>query len=164
MSVFREVKMTYDGEEYWLTPSNRLLRRIEAEMAPSSLTDMIARIGHGKPPVSEVALVVTEFLKAAGAQKVDEDQMYSDLMGDLMDGGQVFSSMCEAIVTAISRRMMGEKSPRPAPKARRPRGSAQNKLDPDVSTGCWPVRGSAKRVLEHDHSRVVCALGGSPPE
>lgn len=102
MSVFREVKMTYDGEEYWLTPSNRLLRRIEAEMAPSSLTDMIARIGHGKPPVSEVALVVTEFLKAAGAQKVDEDQMYSDLMGDLMDGGKIFSAMCEAIVTAIS--------------------------------------------------------------
>lgn len=122
MSVFREVKMTYDGEEYWLTPSNRLLRRIEAEMAPSSLTDMIARIGHGKPPVSEVALVVTEFLKAAGAQKVDEDQMYSDLMGDLMDGGQVFSSMCEAIVTAISPADDGGKKSAPRAKSKKATG------------------------------------------
>lgn len=102
MSVFRELKMTHDEVEYWLTPSNRLLRRIEAELAPSSLTDMITRIGSGKPPVSEVALVVSEFLKEAGAPKVDEDEMYGELMQDLLGGGKVFSAMCEVIVAAIS--------------------------------------------------------------
>ncbi|MDX1489203.1 MAG: hypothetical protein R3268_13420 [Acidiferrobacterales bacterium] len=118
MSVFRDVKLIHEGEEYWLTPSNRLLRRIEGEMAPSSLTDMIARIGSGKPPVSEVALVVTEFLKAAGVDKVDEDEIYSDLMRDLMnDGGKVFASMCEAIVTAIS--PADDEGKKPAPRAKK---------------------------------------------
>ena len=102
MSVFRDIKLTHDGQEYWLTPSNRLLRRIEGEMAPSSLTDMIARIGSGKPPVSEVALVVSMFLKEAGADGANEDDIYGELMADLMNGGKIFGAMCEAIVLAIS--------------------------------------------------------------
>lgn len=123
MSVFRDVKLTYDGQEYMLTPSNRLLRRIEGEMAPSSLTDMIARIGTGKPPVSEVAFVVTEFLKAGGAQKVDEDQMYADLMNDLMEGGAVFGAMCEAIVMAIS--PSDDTGKKPAPRASKPKATGK---------------------------------------
>lgn len=123
MSVFRDVKLSYDGEEYWLTPSNRLLRRIESEMAPSSLTDMISRISHGKPPVSEVALVVTEFLREAGVPKVNEDQMYADLMNDLQDGGKVFGAMCEAIVMAISPSDdAGKKS---APRASKPKATGK---------------------------------------
>lgn len=118
MSVFREIKLVHDGEEYWLTPSNRLLRRIEGEMAPSSLTDMITRIGSGKPPVSEVALVVAEFLKAAGAPGVNEDQMYGELMNDLLAGGAVFTAMCEAIVSAISPTDDGGKKSDPQSKAK----------------------------------------------
>ncbi|QDP54150.1 MAG: hypothetical protein GOVbin4685_10 [Prokaryotic dsDNA virus sp.] len=103
MGVFRDIEMEYDGKSYTVTPSNRLLRKIEGELSPSSLTDMIARIGSAKPPVSEVAFVVSEFLKAGGAEKVDEDQMYVDLMGDLMSNeGKVFAAMTEALVVAIS--------------------------------------------------------------
>lgn len=116
MSVFREVKLIHNGEEYWLTPSNRLLRRIEGEMAPSSLTDMIARIGSGKPPVSEVALVVSMFLKEAGADGASEDELYGELMADLMSGGKVFGAMCEAIVMAISPADATGKKPAPQGK------------------------------------------------
>lgn len=103
MSVFRDIEMEYGGKSYTVTPSNRLLRKIEGELSPSSLTDMIARIGSAKPPVSEVAFVVAELLKAGGADTVDEDQMYVDLMSDLMTNeGKVFGAMTEAIVVAIS--------------------------------------------------------------
>ena len=99
MSVFREIKLSYKGKDYDLTPSNRLLRKIEREL---SLTDMIARIGEAKPPISEIAFVASEFLKAAGAGDVDEDEMHQALMADVMNGGDVFQHMCEAIVLAIS--------------------------------------------------------------
>jgi len=103
MGVFRDIEMEYEGQTYTVTPSNRLLRRIEGELSPSSLTDMIARIGSAKPPVSEVAFVVAEFLKAGGAEKVSEDEMYAELMSDLMTNeGKVFGAMTEAIVVAIS--------------------------------------------------------------
>lgn len=103
MGVFREITMKYNGDEFVVTPNNRLLRRIEGELAPSSLTDMVGRIGSAKPPVSEVAFVIAEFLKSGGAENVDEDQMYADLMTDLMENkGKVFGHMCEALMLAIS--------------------------------------------------------------
>ena len=99
MSVFREIKLSYKGKDYDLTPSNRLLRKIEREL---SLTDMLVRIGEAKPPVSEIAFVASEFLKAAGADDVDEDEMYQALMTDVMSGGDAFEHMCESIAMAIS--------------------------------------------------------------
>lgn len=114
MSVFRDIDMVYEGQTYTVTPSNRLLRRIEGQLAPSSLTDMISRIGSAKPPVSEVAFVVAEFLKEGGADGVNEDQMYADLMGDLMgNDGKVFAAMTEALVSAISPVDVPAKKPKP---------------------------------------------------
>lgn len=84
-------------------------------MAPSSLTDMVVRISQGKPPVSEVALVAAEFMRAAGVPDVDEDQMYAELMADVLDGGEVFSAMCSAIVDAIS--PVTDDGKKPAPRS-----------------------------------------------
>lgn len=102
MSVFRDIDMHYEGETYTLTPSNRLLRKIEAGLAPSSLTGMIGRVAAANPPVAEVAYVVAELLIAAGVKNVDEDEMYGELMDDLANGGEVFAQMCEAVILAIS--------------------------------------------------------------
>ena len=97
--VFREVVMTYNGEDYSFVPSNRVLRGIEREL---SLTEMVSRIGTSKPPVSEMAFVAAEFLRAAGADKVDEDEMYGELMSSVLSDGKMFTGVCEAIVMAIS--------------------------------------------------------------
>ena len=102
MSVFREIEMHYEGKDYTLTPSNRLLRRIEAGLAPSSLTGVMTRVASANPPVSEIAYIVTEFLGAAGASDIDEDEVYGDMMADLADGGAGVRSMCEVILQAIT--------------------------------------------------------------
>lgn len=103
MSVFRDLEIGYGGENYVLTPSNRMLRRIEAGLAPSSLTDVIARTASGKPPISEISYILAEFLKEAGAEGVDEDEMYGELMSDLLNNeGKVFASLTEVVVQAIS--------------------------------------------------------------
>lgn len=97
--VFREIVMTHDGEDYTITPNNKLLRGIEREV---SLTDMISRIASGKPPLSEVAFVVAEFLRSAGAE-VDEDQIYADIMDDMAENeGKGFIGLCKAIIEAVS--------------------------------------------------------------
>lgn len=97
--VFREIIMTHDGVDYTVVPNNRLLRRIEREV---SLTEMIGRVSEGKPPVSEIAFVIAEYLRSAGAD-VDEDQMYVDLMTDLTENeGRSFAALCGAVVESIT--------------------------------------------------------------
>jgi hypothetical protein len=102
MSVFRDIEIDYDGKSYTLTPTNRLLRKVESGLAPSSLVGMIGRVATENPPVSEVAYVSAEFLAAAGVADVDEDAMFLELMEDLANGGEVFSMLCATIIQAIS--------------------------------------------------------------
>lgn len=101
MPVFRDITLEYQDESYTLTPSNRLLRKIEGEGI--SLTDVIARTSEGKPPISEISFICASLLTAAGAPDVDEDAMYGELMQDVVDnGGKVFSGMCQVIVDILS--------------------------------------------------------------
>ena len=65
MAVFRDVDMEWRGKTYTVTPSNRLLRRIEGEGI--SLTHMISRISKGEPPISETCYVVAELLRSGRA-------------------------------------------------------------------------------------------------
>lgn len=69
--VFRDVTIAWNGVDYVVTPSNRLLRRIEQEV---SLTKMTYRIVSGEPPQSEMAYVMAELLKSGGAT-VTEDEV-----------------------------------------------------------------------------------------
>ena len=119
MAVFRDVTIQWDGEEYVLTPSNRLLRRIEGEGI--SLPHMISRIGKGEPPISEVCYVMAEFLKSAGA-KVSEDDIYGEVMTSLAGGDENgFANMAAAIVEAISPEEPGKK---PKALAEKPQSKA----------------------------------------
>ena len=84
-SAFRETSIEWMGETYVFTPANRLLRRIEGELAPSSISGVITLIGAGKPPISHIAFILASFLKAGGAEKgvADEDLIYAHLMDDI---------------------------------------------------------------------------------
>lgn len=102
MSVFREVTLEYKGKEYTLTPSNKLLRKIEGD-GEISLAHTVARLGTGKPPVSEIAYIVTMLLSAAGVPNADEDEIYGELMNDcLTNEGKQFAAMSGKIVEIIS--------------------------------------------------------------
>jgi hypothetical protein len=103
--VFNEITINWAGGAYTFTPSNRLLRRIEGELSPSSLTDVARRMNEGKPPISETAYIISEFLKAGGAsEKVSsEDQIYSGIMKDFSENeGNGFVGLCKALLMAIS--------------------------------------------------------------
>lgn len=97
--VFRDIDIEWQGERYTLTPSNRLLRRIEQEV---SLTKLFTQAQDGELSVANLSYVVCEFLKAAGVKGVDEDAVYGDLMADLQGGGETVMAMVEVIATAVS--------------------------------------------------------------
>lgn len=109
MSVFREVEIVWRGKRYAVTPTNRLLRQIEGQGI--SLAHMLTRIGSGQPPISEVALVAAELLKAGGA-KVTEDEIYSEIMVTLGEGrDEVFVAFASAIGEAIAPKGLTGKKP-----------------------------------------------------
>jgi hypothetical protein len=78
MSVFRDVTIKWHGTDYVVTPTMRLLRRIENEQV--SLTDIAVRASQGKPPVSHIALVLSVLLQSAGAPHCSEDEVFQELI------------------------------------------------------------------------------------
>jgi len=109
MSVFRDVEIEWGGKSYSVTPSNRLLRKIESEGI--SLTHMIGRVADGQAPISEVSYVVAEFLKSAGA-KVTEDEVYGYIMETMADGDEDgFATLAVAVVEAITPKGLTGKKP-----------------------------------------------------
>ena len=103
--VFNDIKIEWLGETYTFRPTNRLLRRIEGELSPSSLTDVLNRMNAGKPPISETAFIVAKFLEAGGAEPdvADEDRVYGEIMNDFAENdGEGFVALCKTIVIAIS--------------------------------------------------------------
>jgi len=97
--VFRDVDIEWEGEKYVLTPSNRLLRRIEDEV---SLTKLFNEAQNGNLSIFALSYVVCELLKAAGVKDIDEDAVYGDLMVDAASGGEVVMQMVGVIATAMS--------------------------------------------------------------
>jgi hypothetical protein len=77
MSVFREVTLTWDGQEYAISPSLKLMRAIE--MNDISFMDIALRTSQGRPPMSHIATVVAKMLQSAGA-RVSEDEVYQKLI------------------------------------------------------------------------------------
>lgn len=103
--VFNEITINWAGGAYTFTPSNRILRRIEGELSPSSLTDVARRMNEGKPPISETAYIISQFLLAGGASAsvADEDNIYAGIMKDFSENeGNGFVGLCKALLMAIS--------------------------------------------------------------
>jgi len=111
--VFRDIDIVWEGERYTLTPSNRLLRRIESEV---SLTKLFNDAQNGELSVPNLSYVVCEFLKAAGVKGIDEDAIYGDLMADMANNnGALIMQMVEVIATAMSPPDADPKKPAAAP-------------------------------------------------
>ncbi len=75
--VTRELRISWAGQEVVVHPSNRLLRRIEAEV---KLLPFLEAAAQGRVAVSELAFIVATCLQSAGV-KITEDEMLSNLMG-----------------------------------------------------------------------------------
>jgi hypothetical protein len=96
MAVFRELTITWKGEEYTFTPSMRLMRSIE--MGDISFTDIAIRTSQGRPPISHIAFVLAKMLQAAGA-KVQDDEVYAELVSGEQDS---ITALISLVLTAFS--------------------------------------------------------------
>jgi hypothetical protein len=101
--VFREISLTWNGRDYTLVPSNKLLRRVEGK-GDLSIPAMAIAFSQNKPRMSEAAFVIAEFLKEAGAQPASKDYPLEDEVYDeLINGGAeattaLIGSLFEAII------------------------------------------------------------------
>jgi len=95
MAAFRDVDIDWGGKTWRVTPSNRLLRRIEAEDV--SLQFMLAELQRGRVKLSHLAFVMAMVLRDAGAT-VTEDQMLTEMVSG--DQTAVFR-LAENVLAAI---------------------------------------------------------------
>lgn len=75
--AFREIKLPWDGVDYFCTPSMRILQRCEQH--GMRLSRLIASLADGEPEVANVCMLVGELLRSGGAKVVDES-IYQLLM------------------------------------------------------------------------------------
>ena len=94
MSVFRDVTITWGGRDYVVTPSNRLLRRIEQEV---SLTKMQVKLARGEPSVSAMSYVLAELLKSAGAVVTEDEVMQAFAHSDADEAVAMANAISDAI-------------------------------------------------------------------
>jgi len=93
-AVFRDVELAWDGKAYTVKPTMLILNKIEQRV---SLAGLVRGLSSDSPPLSNLAFVVGEFLRAAGA-RVEDDEIYRELMtGDV----QSLLAMRDSILAAI---------------------------------------------------------------
>jgi hypothetical protein len=93
-AVFKDVELAWDGKTFVVKPTMLLLNRIEQRV---SLAALIRGLSTDAPPLSHLAFVVGEFLRAAGC-KVEDEEVYRELMtGEVQD----LISVRDAVLNAI---------------------------------------------------------------
>lgn len=119
MSIFRETPIEWDGKEYTLVPSLKLLRRIEAgspvkEIPPLSLSKLVSDSMAGAPQIALMAHVAEVVMHHAGAVEFTEDEFYREMqVGDR----KAAIAFWWTVVAAIS----------PAPKEAKKAAAQENK-------------------------------------
>lgn len=97
MSVFREVKVEFGGKEYVFTPSNKLLRRIDAELYPQTMFTILGQLDGTQAPLPGLACIVANMLNAGGGE-FTEDEILLELLDDVQNnGGRGVAPLGEAI-------------------------------------------------------------------
>lgn len=122
MAVFRDVDIAWGGRTWRVTPSNRLLRRIEAEDV--SLQFMLAELQRGRVKLSHLAFVMATVLRDAGAT-ITEDEMLAEMVAG--DQAAVFGLATQVLAAIFPVPDAGGKpAPRAAGRPAKARGRARN--------------------------------------
>ena len=109
MSVFRDVIIPYGGVDVIVTPSNKVLRRIEGKGKrddPSfNLVEVIIRVDSGTGAVNNAAFLLAELINATGAQTT-EDEALAHMVG--MNDPLEYRAFLDLLVSCVM--------PEPKPK------------------------------------------------
>lgn len=109
--VFRETRIEYDGKEYWFTPSNKFLRRVDAGLAPQTLLGVVATMDGRNVPIPALAYIISEMVKEGGGD-VDEDDVLGELYADLTNNnGNGIGPLVQAIGDCITPPDIASKNP-----------------------------------------------------
>jgi len=92
-AVFEEVELTWKGETYKVTPTMKMLNKIEQDVSLSSLA---YRIGNNDVPVSLLATAIAAMLQYAGARATNEEVYMQLLNGD----PDTVAGMAQAVILA----------------------------------------------------------------
>lgn len=87
MGIFREIELSWNGQDYKLIPTMKLLRRIERGApgeGPISIINAMSQSLNGNPQVSIMAYIIQEVMHEAGATEFSDDEVYQEFYG----GGQ----------------------------------------------------------------------------
>lgn len=99
--VTREVEIEWDGETYFFAPTNKLLRRIDAGLAPQTVLGILGLMDGQNVPLPALAYILSEMIQAGGGD-VDEDDVLAGLYDDMQNNeargiGPLMAAMAEAI-------------------------------------------------------------------
>ena len=93
-AVFREVRLTWEGKEYFITPDMALINRIEQDY---SLSKVAYRVAKGEPPISHLAGILAVMLRSKGV-KVSDEEVYREIM---LGDGNTQQQAAEAIMYSL---------------------------------------------------------------
>ena len=93
-AVFSEIEIELKGVIYHVTPTMRLINRIEQDV---SLAKLAYRVASGDAPFSHVAMVLGHILRADGCRETDEDILEALLSNE---GGQDLRASVDDVLTA----------------------------------------------------------------
>ena len=79
-----EIRIEYGGEVYFVRPTNKLLRRIDAELYPSTCLGILSSLDGKQAPLPALSLIIAMVLNEGGAD-VDEDVLFSEIMDDVQN-------------------------------------------------------------------------------
>jgi len=92
--VFKEITLQWNGAEYRVTPTMRIINTIENDV---SLARLASRMQSGDAPMSQLAVVVGHLLRAAGAS-VQDEEVYQEIMtGD----SQAIQDLTAAVLDGV---------------------------------------------------------------
>lgn len=100
MSVFRSLSLPYRGQEYTVTPSNRLMRMIEAkgrkDVPTFSLTRVVFDAISGMGGPYDLAFIMAELVNASGGSTTEDEALswLSNLDADGLKDAQSFIVQC----------------------------------------------------------------------
>lgn len=126
--VFREICIQYQGRSYNVVPSNKLLRRIDAELSPQSLFGVLSGLNGTNVPLPAIALIIQQLLNSAGGS-FTEDDILIDLLEDAKENnGDGIKPLVEAIALCLTPEGVSPKnSASPSAQGGAKEGSTQGK-------------------------------------
>ena len=102
MGVFRDVSLTIGGVDYVITPSNRLLRRIEMKgkaLNPRfNLVEVMFFLQTSAGSMPDMAFILSEMVVASGGEMTEDDALAAIVAMEVEDLQALKSGLCSCIM------------------------------------------------------------------